>query len=228
MKFLDLDGLTQYTTKILNKVKTLLADYIPLCGSLDITGTLRSTSEYQTTSANGLRIAHGERGCILRSDGNATYFLMTNQGDNYGAWNDLRPLTINNVSGEVSFDNGLRGNLTGNISGNASTSNKSNAISSTGYGNGTLTYYQTNSDFNDNTGWCHYLIANQGSGESYYNYMIGLPFYTVPMYRRQTGSVNNKTDWQKFYTTENITHGTNDLTPGTSNLSSGNIYLQYE
>lgn len=111
---------------------------------------------------------------------------------------------------------------------NTGTSSSTKGINSTGYGNGNLTYLQTSGDFNDNTGWCHYIIANHGSGESYYNYMIGLPFYTVPMYRRQTGNANAKTDWHKFYTTENITYGTSDLTAGSSSLAKGHIYLQYE
>lgn len=228
MKVLSLEGLTEYTTKLLNKVKTLLADYIPLCGSLSINGILRSTSEYQTTSANGLRIAHGERGCILRSDGNATYFLMTNQGDNYGAWNDLRPLTINNASGEVSFENGLKGNLTGNITGNAATSNKSNSIESTGFGNTNLTFNQTSGEFDGNSGWCNYIIANHGSGENYYHYTIGLPFWDSPIYQRQTGSADAKSGWHKFHTTETITYGTSSLVLGTAVLPEGHIYLQYE
>ena len=224
MKFLSLDGLNEYTTKLLDKVRTMLSSYIPLSGSTAITGTLRTNGEIQSTSANGVRLAYGSRGTILRNDGSATYVLLTNENNQYGNWNDLRPLTINNSNGEVSFGNGIKGSLTGN----ASSSTTSNSISSTGYGSGNLTYLQTSDSFNDNSGWCHYLIANHGNGETYYNYMIGLPFDKVPMYRRQTGNANAKSPWYKFYTQENITYGTSALTPGTSNLATGSFYYQYE
>lgn len=199
-------------------------DYVPLSGSTGITGTLRTTGEIQSTSSNAFRLTYGKRGCILRNDGSATYVLLTNDNDQYGNWNDLRPLTIDNSSGVVSFGNGLKGTLTGN----ASSSTQSNSISSTGYGSGNLTYLQTSDSFNDNSGWCHYLIANHGNGETYYNVMLGLPFEKVPMYRRQTGSASSKSPWYKFYTQENITYGTSALTAGSSSLGTGNIYLQYE
>lgn len=112
--------------------------------------------------------------------------------------------------------------------GNSATATKSNSLSSTGFGDTTLTYCQTDGSFYDNSGWCHYIIANHGNGSSYYNYTIGLPFYSSPIYQRQTGNTSSKSGWHKFYTTENITYGTSALTPGTSTLTTGNIYLQYE
>ena len=107
-------------------------------------------------------------------------------------------------------------------------SSYTNGLSSTGFGSGTLTYCQTSDGFYGNSGWCHYIIANHGNGETYYNYTIGLPFYDAPMYQRQTGNTSARSGWQKFYTTENITYGTSSLTPGSSVLATGSIYLQYE
>jgi hypothetical protein len=101
-------------------------------------------------------------------------------------------------------------------------------INSTGFGDTCMTYYQTNSEFYGNTGWTHYIICNHGNGSSYYNYTIGLPFWGTPMYKRQTGSTDDTSNWQTFYTTENITFGTSDLVAGSSALSTGHIYLQYE
>ena len=112
--------------------------------------------------------------------------------------------------------------------GNAQNSVSTSNLNSTGFGSNTLTYLQTSDDFYNNTGWCHYLIANHGNGETYYNYTIGLPFYDAPMYQRQTGNTSARSGWQKFYTTENITYGTSALTPGSSSLATGSIYLQYE
>lgn len=112
--------------------------------------------------------------------------------------------------------------------GNSATATKSNSLSSTGFGDTALTYCQTDGSFYDNSGWCHYIIANHGNGSSYYNYTIGLPFYSTPIYQRQTGNTSSKSGWHKFYTSENITYGTSALTPGSSSLATGNIYLQYE
>ena len=112
--------------------------------------------------------------------------------------------------------------------GNSATATKSNSLSSTGFGDTALTYCQTDGSFYDNSGWCHYIIANHGNGSSYYNYTIGLPFYSTPIYQRQTGNTSSKSGWHKFYTSENITYGTSALTPGSSGLATGNIYLQYE
>jgi hypothetical protein len=224
MKFLSLEGLKNYTSTLLSKVRSMLSAYIPLGGSTGITGTLRSTCEYQTTSANGLRIAHNNKGVMLRNDGNSTYFLITKDGDPYGDWNDLRPFIIDNTSGIIRFENGASGNLTCN----ASTSTKSNSIASTGFGDTNFTYYQSGEEFYDRTGWCHYLISNHGSGESYYNYVIGLPFWGSPIYRRQDGNPNNRSEWHKFHTTETITYGTSSLVLGEAVLQDGHIYLQYE
>lgn len=102
-----------------------------------------------------------------------------------------------------------------------------NSLMSTGFGDTNFTYYQTSDEFDGNSGWTHYLIANHGSGETYYHYTIGLPFWSSPIYQRQDGNAN-KSGWHKFYTTENITYGASELTPGSSSLATGSIYLQYE
>ena len=93
---------------------------IPIGGSLGISGTLRTTGEFQTTSANGLRLVYGNYGFFIRNDGDNTYFMLTDSGNQYGDWNGLRPIMINNPTGIVSFGNGLVGDLTGN----ATTANK--------------------------------------------------------------------------------------------------------
>lgn len=90
--------------------------YIPLSGSTGVTGTLRSNSEIQTTSQNAFRAVSGNYGFFIRNDGSNTYFLLTNSGDQYGNWNSLRPLSVNNATGVVTFGNGLKGTLDGNAS----------------------------------------------------------------------------------------------------------------
>ncbi|MEI9646628.1 phage tail protein, partial [Escherichia coli] len=63
--------------------------------------------EVISKSANGLRIAYGNYGFFIRNDGSNTYFMLTNSGDNMGAYNGLRPLWINNATGAVSMGRGL-------------------------------------------------------------------------------------------------------------------------
>ena len=56
------------------------------------------------TSANAnIRMVGGNYGAMFRNDGTNLYFLLTNSGDQLGAWNSLRPITINNVTGGVSL-----------------------------------------------------------------------------------------------------------------------------
>lgn len=81
---------------------------------------------------------YSDYGVILRNDGLATYFLITAKGDPDGGWNDLRPMCINNSSGDVSFG----GTVTASsFSGNATTSTRPLGFSSQNstWGWGTLT-----------------------------------------------------------------------------------------
>jgi hypothetical protein len=93
----------------------------------------------------------------------------------------------------------------GSISVNyANSSGTANCVASTGFGSGTFTYLQTSGDFYGTSGWAHYLIANHGDGATYYNYVIKLPFWDVPSYKRQTGSTSSVSGWHTFITSENI------------------------
>ncbi|MFA5319791.1 MAG: hypothetical protein WC418_01235 [Candidatus Omnitrophota bacterium] len=71
-------------------------------------------------AGGNIRMIAGNYGCFIRNDGANTYFLLTNAGDQYGGWNGLRPLYINDASGYVTFGNG-HGDLAENylISGKA-------------------------------------------------------------------------------------------------------------
>ncbi len=80
--------------------------------TLDIAGSIRGTGEIQTTSANAFRMVQGDYGLFLRNDGTNTYLLLTKAGDQYGNWNDLRPLSINNATGGVYLGNvGVNGDI---------------------------------------------------------------------------------------------------------------------
>lgn len=67
--------------------------------------------EVITSSANGFRIKAGNYGMFIRNDGANTYFLLTNAGDQNGSWNNLRPISFNNVNGVVNLGQGV--NVTG-------------------------------------------------------------------------------------------------------------------
>ncbi|URP86013.1 hypothetical protein ECF1_0061 [Enterobacter phage EC-F1] len=73
----------------------------------DNSGEFVSSGEIITTSANGFRIAYGNTGSFIRSDGNNTYFLLTNSGDVYGGYNNLRPIYYSNTTGAVTMGHTL-------------------------------------------------------------------------------------------------------------------------
>lgn len=93
-------------------------------------------------------------------------------------------------------------NITAGWASGAGYSNSSNALASTGWGNTNFTYLQQSGDFYGNSGWSHYLISNHGDGSSYYNYVIALPFWSYPKYKRMSGG--SESSWYNFYTTENV------------------------
>lgn len=237
MKVLNLEGLTQYTTKLLEKIRSMMSAYIPLSGSTAITGVLRSYDEIQSTAPNAFRLANPKYGTIIRNDGDKTYFLLTNENDTYGSWNNLRPLSIVHSTGVVQFENGIEGNLSGHASSATSStfmtgwSDNRNVNTTPNDYNGRLEVkgLKTNSKiglsnneiystvvgvrgWHDSTGGNAHELAFDGGGKIYHRH----------------GSTDTWSSWQRFYTSENITYGTSGLTAGSSNLSTGSIYLQYE
>lgn len=49
------------------------------------------------------RAIKGNYGIFLRNDGAHTYILLTASGDQYGAWNALRPFRVDNTTGAIYF-----------------------------------------------------------------------------------------------------------------------------
>lgn len=76
-------------------------------GDMNNVGNLYSSGEIRTSERSGFRIAYGDYGFFVRNDGQGTYFMLTNEGDNTGPWNDLRPIYIENKSGNVYLSNGM-------------------------------------------------------------------------------------------------------------------------
>lgn len=71
--------------------------------NVDIIGTTRASGEIISSSGNAFRAAGGNKGFIIQNVGDVTFFLLTNSGDPYGDFNNLRPLYINNSSGAVTM-----------------------------------------------------------------------------------------------------------------------------
>ena len=55
-------------------------------------------------SVNNFRIAYGNYGSFWRNDGNNLYLMLTNSGDAYGSYNNLRPLRVSLATGGVVFE----------------------------------------------------------------------------------------------------------------------------
>lgn len=100
---------------------------------------------------------------------------------------------------------GTNKTLTPAYASNSGSSSTTNKLNITGYQSDGLSFYQTSSSFDGSPAdWAHYIIANRGSGSSYYHYTIRLPFWSVPQYKRQTGSTSSVSSWYKFWTEENL------------------------
>ncbi|MDL4913070.1 MAG: phage tail protein [Enterobacterales bacterium endosymbiont of Blomia tropicalis] len=63
----------------------------------------RMSGPLGTTYADSYRIVSGKYGSFWRNDGNATYFMLTNADDQWGAYNSLRPFGVNNATGAVTL-----------------------------------------------------------------------------------------------------------------------------
>lgn len=72
-------------------------------GMLEIQNTLRLSS----SSGNQIQLSHDSKGVIMRNDGSHFYFLVTADNDNWGGYNNLRPLYINLAGGGVAIGHGI-------------------------------------------------------------------------------------------------------------------------
>lgn len=68
-----------------------------------LTGTVKTSAEIQSTKADNYRQVYGDYGTFWRNDGNSLYLLMTKAKDQYGTFNALRPFSVDVKAGHVSF-----------------------------------------------------------------------------------------------------------------------------
>jgi len=113
----------------LNALYEAKGSLLPLAGGI-------MTGEIQSKSGNALRFISGDYGFITRFDGANYYLMMTAKDDQSGTWNDLRPLSINAVTGTVTLSNtAVEGALeaTGNITLGGSLSAAGNVYSGSAF-----------------------------------------------------------------------------------------------
>lgn len=72
-----------------------------------LTGTLKTSAEIQSTHIDNYRMVGGGFGSFWRNDGNRLYLLLTNENDQYGTFNTLRPFSVDVRTGAAAFESGV-------------------------------------------------------------------------------------------------------------------------
>lgn len=72
-------------------------------GGMSVAGNIKNTGEIQSETYNSYRLVSGNYGTFWRNDGNDLYLMLTNSGDQYGSYNDLRPLSVDLATGDCSI-----------------------------------------------------------------------------------------------------------------------------
>nr|WP_154618071.1 phage tail protein [Serratia marcescens] len=72
-----------------------------------LTGTLKTNAEIQSTHIDNYRMIGGGFGSFWRNDGNRLYLLLTNENDQYGTFNTLRPFSVDVRTGAAAFESGI-------------------------------------------------------------------------------------------------------------------------
>ena len=98
---------------IFNINGTVLPINVNASGSLNANGvatfgsSVTANGGFISKSPNAFRAINGNYGFFIRNAGNDTYFMLTAAGDQSGGYNGLRPLAINNQSGQVTIGESL-------------------------------------------------------------------------------------------------------------------------
>lgn len=68
-----------------------------------LAGAVKTTAEIQSTSIDNYRIVGGDYGTFWRNDGSSMYLMLTNAKNQYGTFNNLRPLAVNVKTGAMTL-----------------------------------------------------------------------------------------------------------------------------
>lgn len=96
--------LTNGTTT--NRWSNVCTQLLNVAGVGTFASHIAVSGEVQSTSVKAFRSVYGRYGFFIYNDGNSSYFMLTAKDDQYGTYNTLRPLYINNSTGVVTMSNG--------------------------------------------------------------------------------------------------------------------------
>lgn len=91
-------------------------DVVHKNGDETINGIKIFTSETVNHSVHAFRHVFGDYGVFWRHDNVNLYLMLTNSGDQYGGWNDFRPLTVNLATGTCNISGTAGGVAWTNVS----------------------------------------------------------------------------------------------------------------
>lgn len=111
-----------------------------------LTGTVKTTAEIQSLTADNYRIVCGDYGTFWRNDGNSMYLMLTNAKNQYGTFNGLRPFAVDVKNGNVNFGHIVSTNNDLNVGNNLSVSGQGFIFKGgvTSYEGGGERHHQTN------------------------------------------------------------------------------------
>ena len=115
--------LTNGTTT--NRWSNVCTQLLNVAGVGTFASHIAVSGEVRSTSAKAFRAVYNSYGFFIYNDGNSSYFMLTAKDDQYGTYNSLRPLYINNSTGIVTMGNGT------NILGILNVSNTTDATATT-------------------------------------------------------------------------------------------------
>lgn len=115
--------LTNGTTT--NRWSNVCTQLLNVAGVGTFASHIAVSGEVRSTSAKAFRAVYNSYGFFIYNDGNSSYFMLTAKDDQYGTYNSLRPLYINNSTGIVTMGNGT------NIFGILNVSNTTDATATT-------------------------------------------------------------------------------------------------
>ena len=79
----------------------------PVFGDMKDVGDISSAGQISSTYIHPFRMVRGNYGVFFRQDGDSLYLMLTNANDQYGSYNNLRPLQVALGSGDVSLCSNL-------------------------------------------------------------------------------------------------------------------------
>ncbi|AHY05782.1 phage tail protein [Serratia plymuthica] len=80
--------------------------YLMVAGGT-LQGIVKTSSDIQSLNIDNFRIASANYGTFWRNDDLNFYLMLTNKGDKFGGYNNLRPLYVNLMSGNVNMGHAL-------------------------------------------------------------------------------------------------------------------------